>query len=73
VTESRPDVVLLDVMMPVMSRTEMLHALKIDEDYCDIPVIMMSAAGQEVLEAEVVLQTAGSCRSRSPRRSCASP
>ena len=48
--QMRPDVILLDVMMPIMSGPEMLAALKADEHYRAIPVIMMSAAGRSVLD-----------------------
>ena len=48
--QMRPDVILLDVMMPIMSGPEMLAALKADENFRDIPVIMMSAAGRSVLD-----------------------
>ena len=43
----RPDVILLDVMMPIMSGAEVLRALRADQSHRDIPVIMMSAAGRE--------------------------
>jgi CheY-like chemotaxis protein len=48
--QTRPDVILLDLMMPVMTGAEMLAALKGDAnfaDYADIPVILMSAAIQQ--------------------------
>jgi DNA-binding response OmpR family regulator len=43
----RPDVILLDVMMPIMSGAEVLRVLKADHNHRDIPVVMMSAAGRE--------------------------
>ena len=43
----RPDVIVLDVMMPIMSGDEVLRTLKADPAYRDIPVVMMSAAGRE--------------------------
>ena len=48
-----PDAILLDVMMPVMSGVEMLQVLKMTEAYRDIPVILMSAAGREVVPDEL--------------------
>jgi CheY-like chemotaxis protein len=47
--QTRPDVILLDVMMPVMTGPEMLHALKASDEYRDIPVVMMSAVGRRAL------------------------
>ncbi|HLF04768.1 MAG TPA: response regulator [Dehalococcoidia bacterium] len=45
--QHRPDVILLDVMMPVMDGLQMLEALKADSSLASIPVIMVSAKGQE--------------------------
>ena len=44
----RPDVVLLDVMMPKRNGYEVCQAVKSDPDLRAIPVIMLSAKGQEV-------------------------
>ena len=46
---TRPDVILLDVMMPVMSGPELVRALEANPEYRDIPIIMMSAAGPGAL------------------------
>jgi DNA-binding response OmpR family regulator len=52
VRTSRPDFVLLDVMMPKMNGLDVLQALKADADTADIPVIMLTAkAGDEDLWA----------------------
>jgi CheY-like chemotaxis protein len=53
VRETRPDAILLDVMMPVMSGPEMLSALKADEAYREIPVVLMSAAAPDTMLREV--------------------
>jgi CheY-like chemotaxis protein len=41
--EKRPDLILLDYMLPVMDGREVLLALQGDAAYQDIPVIMISA------------------------------
>ena len=41
-----PDIILLDMMMPVMDGLQVLGKLKDDPDAQDIPVIMVSAKGQ---------------------------
>lgn len=45
--ETRPDVVLSDVMMPVMSGLQMLQALRSQADTADVPVLLLTAR-QEV-------------------------
>jgi DNA-binding response OmpR family regulator len=44
----RPDVVLLDIMLPRRNGYEVCQAIKADRALADIPVIMLSARGQEV-------------------------
>src|SRR6266511_5543347 len=46
VAESRPDLVLLDVMMPKLDGFEVLRRLKEDPEAAQIPVIMLTARGQ---------------------------
>ena len=41
--EDRPDLILLDLMMPVMDGQEMLRRLKEAPELRDIPVVVMSA------------------------------
>ena len=43
IAEKRPDLILLDYMMPVMGAREMLSSLRGDAAYQNIPVILMSA------------------------------
>ncbi len=45
--EEHPDVILLDVMMPVMDGFEVLAKLKEHAEVHSMPVIMVSARGQE--------------------------
>jgi DNA-binding response OmpR family regulator len=42
-SERRPDLVLLDIMMPTMDGYEVLRRLKENENTSDIPVIMLTA------------------------------
>lgn len=44
----RPDVVLLDIMLPKRNGYEVCRAIKGNADLRSIPVIMLSAKGQEV-------------------------
>ena len=43
ITQSRPDLILLDVMMPKMSGFEVCRAIKSDESLREIPVVMVTA------------------------------
>ncbi len=47
IERNRPDLVLLDLMMPVMSGLEVVRRLKKNEETRDIPIIVMSAAGKD--------------------------
>lgn len=48
VSEARPDLVILDWMMPLMSGIEVCRQLKTREETRDIPIIMLSARSEEV-------------------------
>lgn len=41
----RPCVILLDLMMPVMNGWEFRSALDRDPEFCDVPVVVVSAIG----------------------------
>ncbi|MEK7519678.1 MAG: response regulator [Patescibacteria group bacterium] len=43
----RPDVVLLDIVMPKMDGLEVLAVIKKEEKFKDIPVILLTNLGQE--------------------------
>lgn len=47
IREARPDLVLLDVMMPVMDGYKLLRMLRSVPEYADLPVILLTARGQE--------------------------
>ena len=42
----RPDVVVSDIMMPVMNGLELVSTLKSDPDTADLPVLLLSAKAQ---------------------------
>jgi CheY-like chemotaxis protein len=56
---SLPDVALVDVMMPVMDGRELLREMQGDPRWRDIPVVLMSAVPQSILERAAPLTCAG--------------
>jgi CheY-like chemotaxis protein len=48
VAEHDPDLVVCDVMMPVMNGLEVVSRLKRDDETKDLPVVMLSAKAQEL-------------------------
>ena len=46
--KEKPDLVLLDVIMPKMTGLEVLSKVKKDPQSKDIPIIMLTARGQEI-------------------------
>lgn len=47
IADSRPDLMLIDWMLPDMSGLELTRGLKRDEDTRDIPIIMLTARAEE--------------------------
>ena len=48
VKESRPDLILLDIMMPEMNGYEVMTELKGDEQYAKIPIIALTSVASQV-------------------------
>ena len=48
-SEEKPDVILLDFMMPILGGGEMLRAMAAEPAYQSIPVIIMSALSEEAV------------------------
>ncbi len=56
-TERKPDLVLLDVQMPVMDGVQVLSALKAGSETRDIPVLIITTIGRDY--DETLLRKAG--------------
>ena len=48
-TRGRPDILLLDVMMPRMTGIEVFDAVRADPDTATLPVMLITAAAEEVV------------------------
>jgi DNA-binding response OmpR family regulator len=60
VSQDRPDIVLLDLMMPIMDGYKVLQVIKTDPKLSKIPVLVFSAKGQlEEIEKALSLGAAG--------------
>lgn len=58
--QSKPDIILLDLMMPIMDGYKVLQVVKTDQKYKDIPVLVFSAKGQpDEIEKSLNLGAAG--------------
>ena len=47
IRKNKPDLIFLDILMPVSNGFEFIKELKNDSSTCDIPVIIVSAIGNE--------------------------
>lgn len=57
---SKPDIILLDLMMPIMDGYKVLQVVKTDQRFKDVPVIVFSAKGQpDEVEKALSLGAAG--------------
>ena len=48
----KPEIILLDVVMPIVDGFEAIKRLKADERYCEIPVIFLTAHSESSSEAK---------------------
>jgi CheY-like chemotaxis protein len=53
--ESRPDVIVTDLMMPVMAGADLIERLRADPATAEIPIVVVSATGSLATSADIVL------------------
>ena len=53
----KPDLIITDIMMPVMSGDEMVRRIRENDDLADIPVIMLTAVIDEKVKNELLKQS----------------
>ncbi len=46
--QRKPDLIITDFMMPVMTGLELARAVRADADLCSIPIILVSAAQADI-------------------------
>ena len=56
--EAKPDVALVDVMMPVMDGRELLREIQADARWKTIPVVLMSAVPRSILTRDAPIDCA---------------
>jgi CheY-like chemotaxis protein len=56
VKRSPPDLVVTDMMMPVMNGSELITVLRADPDTAAIPILVVSAEAQRAVDADAVLR-----------------
>jgi CheY-like chemotaxis protein len=54
IREHRPDMVLMDINLPGMDGLTATKNIKADTDICEIPVVILSAMGEDFSDAEEV-------------------
>ena len=54
--ESRPDVIVTDLMMPVMAGADLIERLRADPATAEIPIVVVSATGSLATSADIVLR-----------------
>ena len=59
IERARPDLILLDISMPVMDGLEMLRRIKATPEIADIPVIMLASRADHVVIPELTAR--GAC------------
>jgi DNA-binding response OmpR family regulator len=47
ILKDRPDMVILDIMMPVLDGYEVLEAIRSDSRFKDLPILLLTAKAQE--------------------------